>query len=78
MYKRQAGYLADARNGASGTWNDTLKPSIPLTPGWMDDPFRTDPNFHDRERLAWMRLWQAHFGGPREIEDLVAAMRPDA
>ena len=42
-----AGYLADARNGASGTWNDALKPSAPLTPGWMDDPFRTDPNFHD-------------------------------
>ena len=47
FYFDTAGYLADARNGASGTWNDTLKPSIPLTPGWMDDPFRTDPNFHD-------------------------------
>ena len=42
-----AGFLADARNGASGTWNDAVKPSVPLTPGWMDDPFRTDPNFHD-------------------------------
>ena len=47
FYFDTAGYLADARNGASGTWNDTLKPSAPLTPGWMDDPFRTDPNFHD-------------------------------
>jgi hypothetical protein len=47
FYFDTAGYLADARNGASGTWNDTLNPSVPITPGWMDDPFRTDPNFHD-------------------------------
>ena len=47
FYFDTAGFLADARNGASGTWNDALKPSAPITPGWMDDPFRTDPNFYD-------------------------------
>jgi hypothetical protein len=47
FYFDTAGYLADARNGASGTWNDSVKPSTPVTPGWMDDPFRTDPNFYD-------------------------------
>ncbi len=47
FYFDTAGYIADARNGAGGTWNDTVKPSAPITPGWMDDPFRTDPNFHD-------------------------------
>lgn len=47
FYFDTAGYIADARNGAGGTWNDAVKPSTPITPGWMDDPFRTDSNFLD-------------------------------
>lgn len=36
----------------------------------------TDPKYQDRERLAWMRLWQAHFGGPKDVEELAATMKP--
>jgi len=35
-----------------------------------------DDKFHGRHWLAWLRLWQAHFGGPQEIVELAAAVRP--